>query len=140
MRTLLLLSLALLANAPAQASSIYKWVDSQGNTHFSSQPPSNAQATTVNPRIASASTKEPTPALETPIDPQKEIDEEVKQKVAEHEKERQAYCQTQRTNLAQLRNNPRVQVEDQGQMKRLTEEERQEKIQAIEKSLADECA
>ena len=37
-------SLLLTLGAPAMAETIYRWVDSQGVTHFSAQPPQGRQA------------------------------------------------------------------------------------------------
>lgn len=139
-RLLGLSCLALLISTQALAAPIYKWVDKQGNTHFASQPPEDARATAINPAIAPATESTQATVSEPAEDAEQQaIDQEVKQKVADEQKKLKDFCKTQRQNLAQLNNNPRVKVEEEGQMRRLTEEERQEKIQAIEQSIKQEC-
>ncbi|MCY1534817.1 hypothetical protein D9M68_701990 [compost metagenome] len=143
MRRMILTSSLLLAlSATAMASQVYKWVDAQGVTHFGAQPPQGQQATTVNtatpPPKPVAQKAEPT--FESIADPeQTAIDEKVKQEVAAKEVERKKYCESVRTNLAQLENNPRIRFEEGGEVRRLTEEERQERIGAAKKSIADNC-
>jgi len=72
-------------------------------------------------------------------DDQQSIDRKVKRQVAEQEAERKRYCETMRTNLAQLQNNPRVRVEEKGETRRITEEERQAKIAETRGKIAENC-
>ncbi|QKE62264.1 DUF4124 domain-containing protein [Aquipseudomonas campi] len=146
MRRLILTGSLLLAlSTTAMAGQVYKWVDAQGNTHFGSQPPEGQQATSINTNVATPKT--PAPAAAKPAaavadtDEQKAIDSKVKEDVAKQEAERKQYCETVRTNLAQLQNNPRVRVQEEGkdEMRRLTEEERQERISEAEKGIAENC-
>ena len=82
----------------------------------------------------------PTPASQEKSEPdQQSIDRKVKQQVAEQEAERKRYCETMRTNLAQLQNNPRVRVEENGETRRITEEERQARITETRDKIADNC-
>jgi hypothetical protein len=133
------LLLALCGNV--MAAQVYKWVDAQGVTHFGAQPPQGQQVETVNTVTAPAKptvTPEPSPQNETEVD-QSSIDRKVKQQVAAQEAERKVYCETMRTNLAQLQNNPRVRVEDNGETRRLTEEERQARISETRDKIAENC-
>lgn len=133
------LVLALCGNV--MAAQVYKWVDAQGVTHFGAQPPQGQQVETVNTVTAPAKPAA-TPALvaedETEAD-QQSIDRKVKQQVAEQEAERKRYCETMRTNLAQLQNNPRVRVEEKGETRRITEEERQARIAETRDKIAENC-
>ncbi|MBF8159528.1 DUF4124 domain-containing protein [Ectopseudomonas hydrolytica] len=135
-------SLMLALSATAMASQVYKWVDENGVTHFGAQPPQGQQATTINtaappPRPTPS---EPAPSVEELLDPeQAAIDKKVKQDVAKQEAERKKYCETARTNLAQLENNPRVRIEAEGGLRRIGEDERQERIAELKKSIADTC-
>lgn len=148
MRRLLLLAGLLCACAgSADAGQIYKWVDAQGATHFTSQPPL-AGASSVVPAAKQPPAAEPTAAPATSPDAaptgqvpsQADIDARVREDVAKKEKERADYCTTLRTNLSQLRNNPRVRVaEKDGEARRITEEERQAKIAEAEKAIAENC-
>jgi hypothetical protein len=133
MRRMILTSSLLLAlSASAMASQVYKWVDAQGVTHFGAQPPQGQQATTINTAVPQT--------FESIADPeQAAIDEKVKQEVATQEAERKQYCQTVRTNLAQLENNPRVRVEVDGEVRRLNEEERQQRIGEAKQAIAENC-
>lgn len=143
MRRMILTSSLLLAlSASAMASQVYKWVDAQGVTHFGAQPPQGQQATTINTAVPQPKTAEPLaiPTFESIADPeQAAIDEKVKQQVATQEAERKQYCQTVRTNLAQLENNPRVRVEVDGEVRRLNEEERQQRIGEAKQAIAENC-
>ncbi|MCO1697089.1 hypothetical protein FA457_24240, partial [Pseudomonas aeruginosa] len=73
-------------------------------------------------------------------DRQKAIDDKVKQQVAKEEAERKQFCEETRNNLAQLKNNPRVRVDEgKGELRRLGEEERQERIAKAEKAIQENC-
>ncbi|WP_313240838.1 DUF4124 domain-containing protein [Stutzerimonas kunmingensis] len=133
------LLLALCGNV--MAAQVYKWVDAQGVTHFGAQPPQGQQVETVNTVTAPAkSTTMPAPVVEdeTEVD-QQSINRKVKRQVAEQEAERKRYCETMRTNLAQLQNNPRVRVEEKGETRRITEEERQARIAETRDKIAENC-
>ncbi|MBA1276989.1 MULTISPECIES: DUF4124 domain-containing protein [Pseudomonadaceae] len=133
--------LLLALSSSVMASQVYKWVDAQGVTHFGAQPPQGQPAEALNtatppPRPAPAAPATSEPSAESE---QREIDRQVKKQVAEQEAERQRYCTSLRTNLAQLQNNPRVRVEEDGKIRRLKEEERQERITETSQKIADTC-
>ncbi|BFN25245.1 hypothetical protein PSCT_04324 [Pseudomonas sp. SCT] len=133
------LLLALCGNV--MAAQVYKWVDAQKVTHFGAQPPQGQQVETVNTVTAPAkpaATPQSVEQDEAEAD-QSNIDRKVKQQVAAQEAERKRYCETMRTNLAQLQNNPRVRVEDNGETRRLTEEERQSRINETRDKIAENC-
>ncbi|MCY1433681.1 hypothetical protein D9M71_497170 [compost metagenome] len=147
-RMILAGSLLLALSTSAVASQVYKWVDAQGVTHFGAQPPEGQQATSVNtlvpkprPSLPRLDSEQPEPAVprSTPVGDQKAIDEKVKADVAAQEAERRKYCETIRTNLAQLQNNPRLRAEVDGEMRRLGEEERQSRIKDSEKAISENC-
>ncbi|MGP9827672.1 DUF4124 domain-containing protein [Ectopseudomonas khazarica] len=134
-------SLMLALSATAMASQVYKWVDDNGVTHFGAQPPQGQQSTAINtsappPRPAPSA---PAPAVEQPDPEQAAIDKKVKDDVAKQEAERKQYCENARTNLAQLENNPRVRVEEEGELRRIGEDERQERISELKKSITETC-
>lgn len=133
------LVLALCGNV--MAAQVYKWVDAQGVTHFGAQPPQGQQVESVNTVTAPAKpAATPAPVAEDETeDDQQSIDRKVKRQVAEQEAERKRYCETMRTNLAQLQNNPRVRVEEKGETRRITEEERQAKIAETRGKIAENC-
>jgi hypothetical protein len=141
-RTLLLASLLLGCASAACAGQIYKWVDAQGITHFTAQPPQAGQASLVPPAKQPPSP----PSVAAPATPaqdaestQADIDARVRKEVAAKEKERADYCVSVRTNLAQLRNNPRLRMDVNGEMRRVSEDERQAKIAEAEKAIDEYC-
>lgn len=138
MRKSALTAYLLLALSPlSTAGQIYKWVDAQGVTHFDAQPPQDREAAKiVLPTAPSAPTQKAKPTEDAE---QQVIDTKVKKQVAEQETKRKAYCENVRTGLAQLRNNPRVSENIDGERRRLTEEQRQTRIGEIQKSIEQNC-
>ncbi|MVW76613.1 DUF4124 domain-containing protein [Pseudomonas xionganensis] len=146
-RMMIATSLLLAMSTTAMAGQIYKWVDAQGVTHFGAQPPQGQQATLINtstpsprPSLAEETDEQAAPDLETGDDPeQAAIDEKTRQEVAAQAAERKQYCETVRTNLSQLQNNPRVRTEVDGEIRKLSEDERQQRIAELQKSIAENC-
>lgn len=148
-RMILTGSLLLGLSSTVMAAQVYKWVDAQGVTHFGAQPPegqeTKAISTTVAPPPKGAEPAAPAKPATAPTpdladDPeQKAIDEKVKKDVAVQEAERKKYCESTRTNLSQLQNNPRVREAVNGEVRKLTEEERQQRIVEMQKGISDNC-
>ena len=139
--TILASGLLFLLSGSVLAGQIYKWVDAQGVTHFGSQPPQGQAVETLNtatppPRQVPAAATE---AQTTGEAEQRDIERQVRKQVAEENARRQEYCTTLRTNLAQLQNNPRVRVEEGGEVRRLDEEERQARIAEATQKIAETC-
>lgn len=142
--TCLAATLLLSMTGPSYAAQVYKWVDSSGVTHFDAKPPIGQTATPID-------THAPPPASppkgnqdgdEDNIDndpEQKSANAQVREQVAEQEEKTKEFCQQARTNLAQLNNNPRVRQEVDGELRRLTEEERKTQIADTRKAIADQC-
>ncbi|WPP00621.1 DUF4124 domain-containing protein [Pseudomonas sp. HR96] len=137
------LTLLLTLSPIAMAGQVYKWTDASGTTHFDAQPPENRPSTVVplvKPPPPPPPAKEPeTPTIGPTGPDQKTIDRQVRKKVDDQEAKRKEFCTTERTNLAQLQNNPRVSMEINGQTVRLTEEQRQKQIKDAETQIAKEC-
>ncbi len=143
MRSMVIVGSLLLAlSSSTMAAQVYKWVDAQGITHFSAQPPQGQAAQTLNtvtpPPKPVAAESDASENSESLVD-QEKIDRKVKQQVAEQEAERKRYCETLQTNLAQLQNNPRVRVEENGEVRRLKEEERQSRIAETKQKIEENC-
>jgi hypothetical protein len=120
------------------AAQIYKWVDAQGVTHFDAQPPQGQEATTVVTPSSPAS-NQPPPPRSGAIGDQQAIDKKVKKQVSEQQAQLKAFCEQARTNLAQLQNNPRIREDVEGEMRRLTDQQRQEHISETQKQIAENC-
>lgn len=139
MRTFFLTASLLIGISPVcMAAQIYKWVDAQGVTHFDAQPPQGQEATTVVTPSPSPD-KPATPPRNNAIGDQKAIDKSVKKQVAEQQARLKEFCEQARTNLAQLQNNPRIREDVDGEMRRLTDEQRQERISESQRQIAENC-
>lgn len=133
-------SLLLLLSTSALAGQIYKWVDAQGVTHFDAQPPAGQNATPIETKTPPAPASAPQGNPPSGNDAkQKAADAAVKQEISEAQQRTDEYCDQARTNLAQLTNNPRVRQELNGEMRRLSEDERQAKITETKAAIADNC-
>lgn len=139
MRMIFLTASLLVGMSPmCMAGQIYKWVDAQGVTHFSAQPPEGTEATTVT-KSAPPPAKPAAPPSGGVIGDQKAIDQQVKKEIAEQQAQLKAFCEQARTNLAQLQNNPRVREDVEGEMRRLTDEERRLRIDETRKQIEENC-
>jgi hypothetical protein len=141
MRWMILAATLTIAIAPAvgQAAQIYKWVDAQGVTHFDAQPPAGQTAQEIDTGKPVAAPPAPPPPSQEGTREQEAVDAKVRKQVAAQEAKRKEGCEEQRTNLAQLQNNPRVRQEVNGEFRRFTEEERQARIAEVKTYLDDQC-
>ncbi len=138
---------ALILLATSSFGGAYKWVDAEGETHYTQQDPENIPSELIEPP--------PPPALD-PVAAQQEIEiliEKQNGTYEENEKERQRiaseaaekekkeeYCRVNRQNLQLFQNNPGDKVVDpEGNVTRLTEENRLQKIAEIQKNIAEHC-
>lgn len=142
MQRMILTSLLLTLGTTAMAGRVYTWMDKQGVTHFSEHPPDDQSSITILSTIPPA-LRLPMPEKLPPIQPsapeQGTIERRVKRDVATQEAKRREYCETVRTTLAQLENNPRLRAQINGKIRRLTEEERQARIAEAKKAIEDSC-
>jgi hypothetical protein len=139
MRTFTMTAGLLLAMClPCQAGQIYKWVDAQGVTHFDAQPPQGVASTAISlpkaPKGASSTLPPNAPDAEQQV-----MDSQAKQQVARQKAERRRFCTQTRASLAQLQNNPRLSENTEGGIRRLTEEERQQRIVETQKAIDNHC-
>lgn len=139
MRTFFFTAGLLISLSPlCMAGQIYKWVDAQGVTHFDAQPPQGREATLVVTPAPSVD-KPGVPSRGNVIGDQQAIDNKVKKQVAEQQAQLKVFCEQARTNLAQLQNNPRIREEVDGEMHRLSDQQRQERITEAQKQIARNC-
>ncbi|WPN58940.1 DUF4124 domain-containing protein [Pseudomonas sp. P9_31] len=139
MRTFFFTAGLLIGLSPlCMAGQVYKWIDAQGVTHFDAQPPQGREASlVVTP--ATPVGKPSTPPRGNVIGDQKAIDNKVKKQVGEQQAQLKVFCEQARTNLAQLQNNPRLREEVDGEMRRLTDQQRQERITEAQKQITKNC-
>jgi hypothetical protein len=143
MRLTCLAAILMLASTGSlHAAQVYKWVDASGVTHFDAKPPAGQVATPIDTHAPPPASPPKASQQEDAVDDdpeQKEADTRVREQVAEQEQKTREYCEQARTNLAQLNNNPRVRQEVDGELRRLTEQERQAQIADTRKAIADQC-
>jgi hypothetical protein len=131
----------------AMAAGIYKWVDDQGQVHFTQTPPPNRQAEAVKPPSAPVSEEEAKRQLESLTgqgDTQRK-DREFKATAAGEAKEREERlkknCESARQNKRVLEaSDRRVQVKDKdGAPRFIDDKERAAKLAESEKQIKDFC-
>lgn len=93
-KTVLTLALVLAA-MPVMAQTVYRWVDEQGVTHFSSTPPEGMQAEELHLRAPPGLDGEPEQELELAVEPEPGSEPSIAEIRARN-------CATARNNLAQL--------------------------------------
>ena len=123
----------------------YKWVDAEGNTQYSQQPPPDgAEAETVAPP-PKVDTDKAVGDLEKQQEQFKKQDEdkskqaEETQKTGEDLAQQKKRCEQAKDKLAKMQR-PRISVTgEDGNRKRLSEDERQTAINDANKSIAELC-
>lgn len=143
MRKLLITTLLTLACSSAMATQMYKWVDENGVTQFSQQPPTDNQYQRMNVTPPPQPTA-PTPQAQTASEGEAAATdtEATQQQVAdpEYQAELAAYCASLRERLTTMENNPRLRrTREDGSVERITEEERQEMISKAKADLQTHC-
>ncbi len=125
---------------------VYKWVDENGQTHYSQQAPAQHDAELL---------KTPPPPAFNP-DAQQKVDELIEQQQADREARikkqqeqqkaaeelaiKQQNCKTAQHNLQQYQDNPGRRVVDaEGNVTRLKEEDRQQRIKEFQQHVQEYC-
>ena len=141
------LALGLALATPLQAAEIYKWVDDEGVTHYSQQPPPSGDADRVGvdtpPDEEIAREREEMEAtgerLEAQREQRREAEQQANENAAERER-RQQRCADLRASLQKLTENRRLLVPDEeGNVRRLPEEERQQRVAERRRQIEEEC-
>lgn len=129
----LLLLLSLSANMPSAKAKMYKWIDAEGNTHYTQTPPNDIESTAIKPppKVNSEASLKKLRQQEENLrglrdERLKKADNAAKQK--QEQKEKKELCEKARLRLAGYQR-PRVAVEDgAGNVERISEEKRQAEI------------
>lgn len=145
-KRLCLLSAALMLSFSVHAQ-IYKWVDENGQTHYSQQPPESGQAETVDvpppPPIAPEQARDEVQELIDQQQAAEQAEQEAQQQAqqeAEQEAIRQENCRIAQQNLTAYQNNPgRRVMDEEGNVTRLDEDMRQQKIQEFQEQVDLYC-
>ena len=127
-------------------AALYKWVDADGNTHYTQSPPTGGiEADVIKPPPKIDTNK----ALDQLEEQQKYLDglqeERGKQAKKQQNEEaneaiRKSNCELGKNKLTHLTDIPRIlKVDKDGNVSRLTEEERQAKIKKAQELINKEC-
>ncbi|WP_100641395.1 DUF4124 domain-containing protein [Marinobacter salexigens] len=145
-QTLMLSLLIALAPSMAMSASVYKWTDENGVTHFGDRQPVGTNSESINVRSGTSSgagNSRPSPQQRLG-----ELQEQQQQKAArENEtaveaarrKQREANCETARSNLKVIESNARIRVEENGEQRYLTPEEIAEQKMKFEEVASENC-
>jgi hypothetical protein len=127
---------------------VYKWIDQQGQTHYSQTPPPPGQSSTLiktarPPSLdAENQQKEIDTLIQQQADAQKQKEQQLQQQrqaAAEAEQKAES-CKLARHNLQQYQDNPGRRVMDsQGNVTRPSEEDRQEMIKKMQDAIKEFC-
>lgn len=146
-RHLCLLTALLFASNLVHAQ-IYKWVDENGQINYTQQPPTSGDAEVVNvPPPPPVDTEQAQQEIDQLIE-QQETAEETEaeaQQEAEEAAQKQAVleenCRIAQQNYTQYENNPgRRVMDEEGNVTRLSEDERQQKLQELQEQIELYCA
>lgn len=143
---LLIIMIAALLPVTLQAGEIYRWTDESGNTHFSENPPSGVDATpmSVQTRSPKADGNDSTP--QQPSEPEQDRNEEDENASEQEQQDQEAIerlrkrnCETAKKALKTLEQNARVQVEEDGERRYLSPEEKEAQRERYEKAREENC-
>lgn len=129
----------------ALADEIYKWVDDDGTTHFTAQPPTDRQYEVITPSAGRVGTVDPTAPPENEddsADASGDVPEVAEVEVGEPDPEEVARrCDQARENLFWLTERRRVNVRDEetGEDRWLDDDERLDMIDETEAFLREHC-
>ncbi|WP_179952234.1 DUF4124 domain-containing protein [Marinicella rhabdoformis] len=148
MKKLFVFALFLTVFCTANAGKVYKWVDENGQIHYSSNKPDDQNVKTVKirkaPKVvakkAAEEDVEVTPEAEEPVDP--EAEKEAKAQMAKVDAaNRKKQCETARKNLNALNSSTRVaQVDEEtGARTMMTDAQRIKAFQQANKAVRDNC-
>ena len=127
----------------AMATQLYRWVDENGVTQFSQQPPAEDQYQRLQVKPApELGTGSLAPAPDAPAEEQTEATEPAAapQPTPEQQAKLAEQCDALRANLTTMQNNPRLRrtLED-GTVERIGEDERQAMIAKAQADLQEHC-
>lgn len=141
---IVMLLLIVAAPAPAAMYTMYKWVDDEGNTHYTQTPPMDREADRVAaPPPVQAPASPPAAAEATPADDGEAATDDQGPTEAERraaERHNAAQCEELRSTLQRYETTPRIRVRDAGgEYRYLSEEERQAQMAKARRLIGEHC-
>lgn len=143
-KTLTLATLLALTPALGVAESVYKWTDENGVTHFGDRQPSGKQSERVSIKTGRPSgerRQSPQERLSDMEEEQRQTQQRADESAAERarSKQREAACETARSNLEIIERNSRIRVEESGEARFLSSEEINAKKQEFQAMVEKNC-
>lgn len=132
----------LISSDASAAKKFYKWVDKDGVTHYSERPPRGQKAQVVT-TYAGRGTPAPAPKAENQKDQDKAGEQESKPEqsaAATAPIKNPQICQSAQRNLEILQRSNRVRLQDEnGELKTLSNEEKEKQRQTAQKAVEQHC-
>lgn len=130
-----LLANLMVSQSVLSSDKVYTWTDEQGVVHYGERPPKDIKATLVKTRTGHS---DPVPAAAAPTTSNTATAQQPQQTVGVEKNASQ--CATARNNLTTLQGYARVKIADaNGEMRYLTEEEKQKKMDETQKVIDQVC-
>jgi len=122
----------------------YRWVDTQGGVHFGDQPPTGVSAEPLRPPLPPGSGEEQKALQELSQQRSRQAAEDAKQQEEAlqqrlREDNRKAACAASQTRRERLERPRQLEILPDGSAQRLTEEERQARIQETDRRITETC-
>jgi len=147
---LMIFSLICLLGVPNQSHArLYKWIDADGNTHYTQQPPPDGIAAEdiKLPASVNIDTEQATKSFEEQQKKEQELSEAVKKEGKERIREEEhadlikENCKKSKAKLENVQNTGRIKaVDEEGNVVRATEEERQRRIKEAQENIKKWCS
>ncbi len=149
----LIIALLFGLGASLSQAQVYKWVDTDGVTHYSQQPPENGSAKemSVPPPAAApvpapgAASPQPKSGAESPE--ASKLSDQIRARRAEQDRtqeqateQHKIACEGMRKNLETLRTHARVKIEENGATRIMSPEEQAKETIDLEKRIQDNCS
>lgn len=137
-------TLVLLASVNTHAK-IYKWTDANGQTHYTAHPPAQTKqkikSENIEDKIKSHAGKYRPPSKTASKESSEEGESNEGETLSGPDKKLVKYCDSQRNNLKQLKKNFRnVWIDIKGNKTNLNQEQRKEKVAALEGQIKENCS
>lgn len=150
----ILAALGLVLGTGLGHAQVYKWVDQEGVTHYSQQPPETGAAKEIPvpgpaaaPAPATGSSSSGAPAASDEGKRTEQLTDEIRARRAEEDRkqadsdaQRSEACKQMRANLDTLRSHGRVRIQEQDSTRVMTPEEQAQQIIDLEKRIQENCA
>jgi hypothetical protein len=129
------------ASPAADTQGIYKWTDDQGEVHYTQFPPPGHKAVKLHAAPPPAHSPEVVTGNQLPQQQQKPSQGATDTtQQAEIQKVRKSNCEAARTNLANLQRGGNIRYKlASGEVIRMTEEDRQKRIDEANKQIKENC-